>query len=187
MKKRKDYFEIIKTLNHEELKVYATLDKLSQNMGYIYAGNSYIAKKIDMEKEKLQSIISILIRKKDLFYIKTEMGRLLFTNKYKFQNYLNKLEEDRKAEASDKEILALSEEKRINTEREEKELNIETDMRYKNLSSTDLFFLEEQTEDKYQSELGISYGEEQRKIFQICKEHLMKLMLKEQIKMEKER
>ena len=126
MKKRKDFFEIIKTLNHEELKVYATLDKLSQNMGYIYAGNSYIAKKIDMEKEKLQSIISILIRKKDLFYIK-------------------------------------------------------------NLSSTDLFFLEEQTEDKYQSELGISYGEEQRKIFQICKEHLMKLMLKEQIKMEKER
>ena len=115
------------------------------------------------------------------------MGRLLFTNKYKFQNYLNKLEEDKKVEASDKEILALSEEKRINIEREEKELNIETDMRYKNLSSTDLFFLEEQTEDKYQSELGISYGEEQRKIFQICKEHLMKLMLKEQIKMEKER
>ena len=100
---------------------------------------------------------------------------------------LKVLEEDKKVEASDKESLALSEEKRINTEREEKELNIETDMRYKNLSSTDLFFLEEQTEDKYQSELGISYGEEQRKIFQICKEHLMKLMLKEQIKMEKER
>ena len=184
--KNRDFFEIVKTLNHEELKVYTTLDKLSQNMGYIYAGNSYIAKKIDMKKEKLQSIISILIRKKDLFYIKTEMGRLLFTNKYKFQNYLNKLEEDKKVEASDKEALALSEEKRINIEREEK-LNKETDIKYKNLSSIELFFLEEQAEEKYQSELGINYGEEQRKIFQICKEHLIKLMLKEQIKIEKER
>lgn len=187
MKRKEDFFEIVKTLNHEELKVYIILDKLSQNKGYIYAGNSYIAKKIEMEKEKLQSIISILIRKKILFYVKTEMGRLLFINKYKFQDYLNKLEEDKKVEVSDKEALVLSEEKRINIESEDEELNKETDMKYKNLNSVELFFLEEQAEEKYKSELGINYGEEQRKIFQICKEHLIKLILKEQIKIERER
>lgn len=187
MKRKGDFFEIVKTLNHEELKVYIALDKLSQNNGYVYAGNSYIAKKIEMEKEKLQSIISILIRKKNLFYIKTEMGRLLFTNKYKFQDYLNKLEEDKKIEVSGKEALVLSEEKRISIELEDKELNKETDIKYKNLNSVELFFLEEQAEEKYKSELGINYGEEQRKIFQICKEHLIKLILKEQIKIEKER
>ena len=70
--KNRDFFEIIKNLNHEELRVYTSLDKLSINTGYVYAGYKYLSAKLDISEEKINKIVSDLIKRKYLFYLKSE-------------------------------------------------------------------------------------------------------------------
>ena len=84
MKRKRDFFEIIKNLNHEELKVYTSLDKLSVNTGYVYAGYKYLSQKLDISEEEISKIVSDLIKRNYLFYLKTEDKFKIFTDIFKF-------------------------------------------------------------------------------------------------------
>lgn len=94
MKRKRDFFEIIKNLNHEELKVYTSLDKLSVNTGYVYAGYKYLSQKLDISEEEISKIVSDLIKRNYLFYLKTEDKFKIFTDIFKFYRELKNIKNE---------------------------------------------------------------------------------------------
>lgn len=179
MKKRKEYFEIVKTLTHEELKVYTSLDKLSVNTGYVYAGYKYLSQKLDISEEEISKIVSNLIKRKYLFYLKTEDKFKIFTDIFKFYRELKNIKNEMKEKNSVRAAAFLTEEK--NTI-EDKELEKSVEEAYNNLNELELFELYDEAEEKYKKDLNAPYGDNQKKYFELLKEVYMKLILKERIK-----
>lgn len=179
MKKRKEYFEIVKTLTHEELKVYTSLDKLSVNTGYVYAGYKYLSIKLDISEEEISRIVSNLIQRKYLFYLKSEENFKIFTDIFKFYKELKNIKSEIKEENSVRAGATLTEEK--NTI-EDKEIEKAVEEAYNNLNEVELFELYDEAEEKYKKALNAPYGDYQKKYFELLKEVYMKLVLKERIK-----
>lgn len=179
MKKRKDFFEIIKTLNHGELKIYTALDKLSNNTGYVYAGYKYLSAKLDITEEEISKIVSDLIKRKYLFYLKSEDNFKIFTDIFKFYRELKNIKNEIKEENSVRAAATLTEEK--NTI-EDKELERSVEETYNNLNEVEFFELYDEAEEKYKRDLNAPYGDYQKKYFELLKEVYMKLVLKERIK-----
>ena len=179
MKKRKEYFEIVKTLTHEELKVYTSLDKLSVNTGYVYAGYKYLSQKLDISEEKINCIVSDLIKRKYLFYLKSEDKFKIFTDIFKFYKELKNIKNEMKEKNSVRAAASLTEEK--NTI-EDKELDKAVKEAYNNLNEVELFELYDEAEEKYKRDLNAPYGDNQKRYFELLKEVYMKLILKERIK-----
>lgn len=179
MKKRKEYFEIVKTLTHEELKVYTSLDKLSVNTGYVYAGYKYLSQKLDISEEEISKIVSDLIKRNYLFYLKTEDKFKIFTDIFKFYKELKNIKNEMKEKNSVRAAASLTEEK--NTI-EDKELEKSVEEAYNNLNELELFELYDEAEEKYKKDLNAPYRDNQKKYFELLKEVYMKLILKERIK-----
>lgn len=179
MKKRKEYFEIVKTLTHEELKVYTSLDKLSVNTGYVYAGYKYLSQKLDISEEEISKIVSDLIKRNYLFYLKTEDKFKIFTDIFKFYKELKNKKNEMKEKNSVRAAASLTEEK--NTI-EDKELEKSVEEAYNNLNELELFELYDEAEEKYKKDLNAPYRDNQKKYFELLKEVYMKLILKERIK-----
>ena len=166
MKKRKEYFEIVKTLTHEELKVYTSLDKLSVNTGYVYAGYKYLSQKLDISEEKINCIVSDLIKRKYLFYLKSEDKFKIFTDIFKFYRELKNIKNEMKEKNSVRAAASLTEEK--NTI-EDKELEKSVEEAYNNLNELELFELYDEAEEKYKKDLNAPYRDNQKKYFELLK------------------
>lgn len=179
MKRKRDFFEIIKNLNHEELKVYTSLDKLSVNTGYVYAGYKYLSQKLDISEEEISKIVSGLIKRNYLFYLKTEDKFKIFTDIFKFYRELKNIKNEIKKENSVRVAAPLTEEK--NTI-EDEELEKAVEEAYNNLNEVELFEIYDEAEEKYKRDLNAPYGDNQKKYFELLKEVYMKLILKERIK-----
>ena len=179
MKRKRDFFEIIKNLNHEELKVYTSLDKLSVNTGYVYAGYKYLSQKLDISEEEISKIVSDLIKRNYLFYLKTEDKFKIFTDIFKFYR---ELKNEIKKENSVRVAVPLTEEK--NTI-EDEELEKAVEEAYNNLNEVELFEIYDEAEEKYKKDLNAPYRDNQKKYFELLKEVYMKLILKERIKNER--
>ncbi len=177
--KNRDFFEIVRTLNHEEFKVYTTLDKLSQNKDYVYAGNKYLSEKIEISETVIEKIISDLIKRKYLFYLKADKEFKVFTEKHKFFNYLKQMGNKKETRTSVRAILPLTEKE---DNKEDVELEKAVDEAYNNLNEVELFELYDEAEEKYKKALNAPYGDYQKKYFELLKEVYMKLVLKERIK-----
>ncbi|MCB8564473.1 helix-turn-helix domain-containing protein [Fusobacterium ulcerans] len=180
--KNRDFFEIIKNLNHEELRVYTSLDKLSINTGYVYAGYKYLSAKLDISEEKINKIVSDLIKRKYLFYLKSEDKFKIFTDIFKFYRELKNIKNEIKKENSVRVTAPLTEEK--NTI-EDEELEKAVEEAYNNLNEVELFEIYDEAEEKYKRDLNAPYGDNQKRYFELLKEVYMKLILKERIKNER--
>lgn len=182
MKRKRDFFEIIKNLNYKELKVYTSLDKLSVNTGYVYAGYKYLSQKLDISEEEISKIVSNLIQRNYLFYLKTEDKFKIFTDIFKFYRELKNIKDEMKEKNSVRAVATLTEEK--NTI-EDKELEKAVEEAYNNLNELELFELYDEAEEKYKKDLNVPYRDNQKKYFELLKEVYMKLILKERIKNER--
>lgn len=178
MKKRKDFFEIIKTLNYKELKVYTSLDRLSRNKGYVYASYRYLGEKTELKEQEVRNIISDLIKKGDVFYLKNGRQLIIFTEKHKFYNYLKQMENKKETGTSVRAVLPLTEKA---DDKEDQELEKAVDEAYNNLNEVELFELYDEAEEKYKRDLNAPYGDNQKRYFELLKEVYMKLVLKERI------
>lgn len=180
--KNRDFFEILNSLDSKEGKVFTALDKLSQNKGYVYASYRYLGEKTELEEQEVKEIVSMLIKKGDVFYLKTENQFIIFTEKYKFYNYLKKMGNKKEKGSSVRAAVTLTEEK--NTI-EDEELQKAVEEAYNNLNEVELFELYDEAEEKYKRELNVPYRDNQKKYFELLKEVYMKLILKERIKNER--
>lgn len=179
-KNQNDYLSIVKDLSNEELKVYTSVILLSVKNGYTTAENSYLGKKLNMTREEIKDIISSLIKRKTIYYTRTEEGRQLF---YNINKWRNTKKENKKSEST---ASVPSENKKSeNINAKDEALNQKVEEKLKKLDPGEEFELHELAEERYISDLeklGIIYGKNQKAIFDTLKTGYMIMILKEQIK-----